>query len=99
MSKPSLAAYLAADKMLSDIESESAARAERELAYAAVNAALRQYRWWGLQNILNTVRMYWQQFKFKRALNKWFKRYPDGCLNMSDEGIREADRYAKKLGL
>ncbi len=37
--------------------------AERAAAYAAVQAALANYRWWGWTNIVNTVRIWIQSWR------------------------------------
>lgn len=39
---------------------------ERERAYAAVQAALATYRWWGWTNILNTIRLWIQDRRSRR---------------------------------
>lgn len=40
---------------------------ERADAYAAVNAVLASYRWWGWTNIVNTIRLAIQAWRLRRA--------------------------------
>ncbi len=42
---------------------DALAEQERQAAYAAVSAALAAYRWWGLTNIINTLRIWVQRLR------------------------------------
>lgn len=42
---------------------EAEAEVERRLAYAAVQRALTSYRWWGITNILNSIRIWVQSWR------------------------------------
>lgn len=53
----------------SDLQARQAelAEAERQQAYAAVQAALSGYRWWSLSNLLNTFRVWLASRRYARA--------------------------------